>query len=180
MIVMPANNTGVVLGWLAGRFPGRIGHLYSPGGMTRLYDWMPYSLDNGRFAVWSAGRTWDEAAWLGMLDHAAGSGIPPKWVLVPDSVGNRDETLREWDRWCVRLQSYGWPLAIAVQDGMTQDDIPSEAAVVFRVNSSAKTLACKWVRHRTFLRNSSACTKQHDRQLPSCRHNLRLVHVPHS
>ena len=131
MIVMPANNTGVVLGWLAGRFPGRIGHLYSPGGMTRLYDWMPYSLDNGRFAVWSAGRTWDEAAWLGMLDRAAGSGIPPKWVLVPDSVGNRDETLREWDRWCVRLQSYGWPLAIAVQDGMTQDDIPSEAAVVF-------------------------------------------------
>lgn len=131
MIVMPSNNRGMLVGWLAGRFPGRIAHLYSPGGMAQLYNWMPFALDNGRFAVWAAGKPWDESAWLGMLDRVVGSGHRPLWLLVPDAVGDRDETLREWDRWCVRLQQYGWPLAIAVQNGMTQDDVPSEASVVF-------------------------------------------------
>jgi len=128
---MPSNNRGMFVGWLAGRFPGRIAHLYSPGGMAQLFKWMPFALDNGRFAVWASGKQWDEAAWIAMLDRVIGSGHAPSWVLVPDRVGDRDETLREWDRWYPRLQQYGWPLAIAVQDGMESKDIPIEAAVVF-------------------------------------------------
>jgi hypothetical protein len=31
VIVMLANNTGIRTGYLAGRFEGKIGHLYSPG-----------------------------------------------------------------------------------------------------------------------------------------------------
>ena len=131
MIVMPANNRGMVIGWLAGRFPGCIGHLYSPGGLARLYDFIPFALDNGKFPVWAAGKEWDEAAFIGMLDRVVAVGGRPKWVLVPDVVADRDGTLREWDRWCVRMQSYGWPLAFAVQDGMTAEDVPSEASVVF-------------------------------------------------
>jgi hypothetical protein len=30
VIVMPGDNTGINVGWLAGRYPGKIGHLYSP------------------------------------------------------------------------------------------------------------------------------------------------------
>ena len=133
MIVMPANNRGIVAGWLAGRFPGFVGHLYSPGGISSLYDFIPFALDNGRFSVWAAGKEWDESAFVGMLDRVSGSGPgkAPRWVLVPDLVGDRDGTLREWDRWCVRIQGYGWPLAFAVQDGMTPDDVPAEADVVF-------------------------------------------------
>lgn len=131
MLVMPANNRGLVVGWLAGRFPGRIGHLYSPGGLSRLHEFIPYALDNGRFSVWAAGRKWDEAAFLGLLDRVAGSSHKPRWVLVPDVVADRDATLREWDHWCTRLQQYRWTLAFAAQDGMTPEDVPAEAAVVF-------------------------------------------------
>ena len=130
-MVMPSNNRGMVVGWIAGRFPGRIGHLYSPGGMARLHDFMPFALDNGRFAVWSAGREWDEAAFVAMLDAVVAVGARPLWLLVPDVVGDRDGTLRDWENWAPRLRRYGWPLAFAVQDGMLPKDVPGEASVVF-------------------------------------------------
>lgn len=132
MIVMPANHRGIVCGWLAGRFPGRIGHLYSPGGITQLYDFLPFALDNGRFAACAKGQTWDEQAYLGMLDRVAADVHKPSWLLVPDVVADHEGTQREWDRWAHRLRStYGWPLAFAVQDGMDVDDVPKEAEVVF-------------------------------------------------
>jgi hypothetical protein len=131
MLVMPANNRGQVVKDLARKFPGCIGHLYSPGGLSSLYDYIPFALDNGKFPVWAAGKTWDEAAFVGMLDRVVNAGGRPRWVLVPDVVADRDGTLREWDRWCSRLQGYGWPLAFAAQDGMVADDVPCEASVVF-------------------------------------------------
>ena len=73
MIVMPANNRGQVAKDLAHRFPGRVAHLYSPGGLSRLYECFEFALDNGRFAMWAAGKQWDEAAYIGMLD-----GHPPQ------------------------------------------------------------------------------------------------------
>ena len=133
MIVMPSNNRGMVAGYLAGRFPDRIAHLYSIGGLSRLYSFVPFALDNGRFPAWSTGAKWDEAAYFGMLDRVVEMGGRPEWLLVPDVVTKADETLKEWDRYCPRLQrDYpGWPLAMAVQDGMTPDDVPDEADVVF-------------------------------------------------
>jgi hypothetical protein len=131
MKVMPSNNRGFVAGWLAGRFPDRIAHLFSVGGLSSIYDQVTFSLDNGRFPAWSTGKNWDEDAYIGMLDRVAELGKRPEWILVPDIVTKADETLREWDRWCTRLQRYGWPLAFACQDGHTPEDIPAEASVAF-------------------------------------------------
>lgn len=131
MIVMPANNNAMRVGWLAGRFPDRIGHLYSPGGLRGPYDFMPFGLDNGRFACWANGVAWDGEAFLGMLARVQDSGLSPRFVLIPDVVGDRDATLREWDRWWNPVNRFGWPLAFAAQDGMTPDDVPREAVVVF-------------------------------------------------
>lgn len=132
MIVMPANQRGIVAGWLAGRFPQRIGHLYSPGGLTQLYPFLPYALDNGRYASTVKNQVWDEDAYIEMLDRVAADTLVPRWLLVPDVVADPDATRREWDVWAHRLSSrYRWPLAMAVQDGMEPDDVPKEAAVVF-------------------------------------------------
>ena len=132
MIVMPANNTGIVMGWLCGRFPNRLGHLYSPGGLTRTHAWLPFALDNGRFVCWQKQQKWDEAAYLGMCDRVAQMNHKPRWQLVPDVVADAAETLREWDRWAHRLRTrYGWPLAFAAQDGHRPEDVPAEAEVVF-------------------------------------------------
>lgn len=81
---------------------------------------MPWALDNGKFAVWSAGKEWDEKRYWDMLDKAYTKNRPPEWVVVPDAVGQADETLDLWHEWAPGLRDiYGFTLALAVQDGMT-------------------------------------------------------------
>jgi hypothetical protein len=53
------------------------------------------------------------------------------WVVVPDWVADRDETLRLWDKHAPALINYGMSLAFVAQDGMTVDDVPKEADVLF-------------------------------------------------
>ncbi len=131
MIVMPSNNSSMHLGWLAGQYPGRIGWLLSPGGWRRPHRWMPYALDNDAFQAFINNQPWDEVAYLAMLSKVAELKNGPRWLLVPDVVANREATLESWNRWAPKLAKYGWPLAFAVQDGMTQADVPSNADVVF-------------------------------------------------
>jgi hypothetical protein len=129
--VMPANNTGITTGWLAGRWPGRIGHLYSPGGQRGPFHFISYALDNGAYGAHLKKQPFDVAAWRSLLDWAKLSGRAPLWALVPDVVGDRLATLAAWDEYSPVLRSYGWPLAFAVQDGMTYSDVPRDASVVF-------------------------------------------------
>lgn len=139
--VMPANSGKALVHYLAGRHPGALGHLYSPGGQRGPFPWLPYALDNGAFPAWEHGRPWDEAAYVGLLDWAAAADARPLWALVPDVVADRDATLRSWERWAPRIASdYGFPLAFAAQDGMTPADVPGEAEVVF----VGGTYAWKW------------------------------------
>ncbi len=123
---MPANNTGVHVGYLAGKYEGRMGHLYSPGATKGPHAFLPYALDNGCFmATTTEGRTWDRSEFIAHLDWAASKPQSPLWVVVPDVVGDRDATLREWDQWAPHIERYGWPLAMAVQDGMIPGDVPA-------------------------------------------------------
>lgn len=131
MIVMPSNNSAMHLGWLAGRYPGRIGWLLSPKGWRRPHHWMTYALDNAAFVAWVKNQPWDEAEYLALLQKAKNAPNGPAWVIVPDVVADRDGTLERWHLWAPRLAEYGWPLAFAVQDGMTQADVPSDASIVF-------------------------------------------------
>jgi hypothetical protein len=126
MNVMLANNTGIRVGYLAGRYPGRLGHLFSPGDQRGPFEFCPYSLDNGAFKG-----HFDLERWLKLLEWARLSGIPPVWVLVPDVVSDRVATLAMWRQHSQVAARYGWPLAFAVQDGMTPKDVPQTAEVVF-------------------------------------------------
>jgi hypothetical protein len=131
MLVMLANNTGIRTGYLAGRFPGSVGHLYSPGAQRGPYPFIPYALDNECFGAFKNRKEWDESRWLALLEWAKISGQKPLWTLVPDVVGDRLRTLRRWDIYAPKAKRYGWPLAFAVQDGMTSPDVPKDADVVF-------------------------------------------------
>lgn len=128
MIVMPANNTGIRVGWLVGKYPGRIAHLFSPGAQQGPFEFMDYALDNGAF---KGGDGWEEEPWLKLLEWARLSGKAPRWVLVPDVVGDRTRTLQRWDIYAPIARKFGWPLAFAAQDGMIPSDVPEEAQVVF-------------------------------------------------
>lgn len=129
MIVMPANATGSLFTPLA-RETGNLGHLYSPGGQRGPYPWFPYALDNGVFAAY------DLAS--GRFDHARWATIEPEWrklltwadaqqqrarfAIVPDVVGDAAATLARWPLYLPHIHGR-FPAALAVQDGMTVEDV---------------------------------------------------------
>ncbi len=125
---MVANNFGVRVGYLAGKFEGKIGHLYSPGAQQGPEQFLPFGLDNGAFGH---DDDWNESKWIELLNWARLSGQKPVWCLVPDVVGDREKTLVRWEVYSPIAATYGWPLAFAVQDGMIPADVPAKAEVVF-------------------------------------------------
>lgn len=137
---MVSNATGIEVGLLAGKYPGRIGHLFSPGGQRGPWPEIPYALDNDAWPAFKNKRTRDTAEHERLLAWAAQQaslmGIPPLWALVGDVVGDRDGTLRAWDAGAALVRSFGFRCAFAVQDGMTFDDAPDDDCVLFLGGSS--------------------------------------------
>ena len=128
--MMPACSSGWFWHCLA-RETGRIGHLYSPNDQRGPWPWFPYALDNGAFACWEQGTNtfdkvkWDqvEPAWNRLLFWAQCAPLKARWAIVPDVPGNRDATLSRWSVYAPIVMEAGIPLAIAVQDGMTPEDV---------------------------------------------------------
>jgi hypothetical protein len=128
MIVMPADNSSFMMGWMAATFPNRLGWLLNACCWRQdPRKEMPWAMDNGAFGAMTAKREWDEEAFY---SKALIAWRPqPRWIVVPDVVGNREATIESWKRHYPRLK--GRKLAFAVQDGMTARDVPDEADVVF-------------------------------------------------
>lgn len=130
MIVMPSNSSGWFWHTLA-RETGRLGHLYSPGGQRGPWPWLPYSLDNGAYSCWTEETNvfdyekWavTERAWHRLVVWAQIANIKPRWALVPDVPGNASETFDRWAAYAPDIK--GVPLALAVQDGMTVEQVKS-------------------------------------------------------
>lgn len=133
MMLMPANHSSSLIHYLAGKHPGKLGWLVGPSARmkTTLRPWMPYALDNDAFSAWSKNKEWDEQAWRALLIWAKDSGLHPRWVLVPDVVADKEKTLERWGVFAPHAKSFGWPVAFAVQDGMTVHDVPEDADVIF-------------------------------------------------
>ena len=129
MMVMVSNCFGFEAGRLFGRYPDRIAHLHSVDARKQPRADVPWALDNGVYGAWKYGRPWSEEPLYNFLDQFA--AWKPMWCVVPDWVGDRDKTLRLWEEHSAAIGAFGVPLAFAVQDGMTVEDVPSEATVVF-------------------------------------------------
>lgn len=134
-MVMVSNATGIEVGLLAGQYPGRIGHLFSPGGERGPWAEVPHALDNGAWPAFKNKRLWNERAWNDLIVWARGkamlAGLPPLWALVPDVVGKRDETLAAWDRYESTVRDAGFRRGFAVQNGMTFADVPDSECMLF-------------------------------------------------
>lgn len=74
------------------------------------------------------------------------------WALVPDVVADAAETFSWYNRWSKVLLRYDWPLALAVQDGMTVEQVKKirpKPDVIF-VGGSTKW---KWHTAKLWCRN---------------------------
>ena len=130
-MVMPANNSDAVIHYLCGKYPGRLGWMFSPGGFKEPRAWLPYVLDNGKYTSWQNGKEWNEDSFFELLDRCQLSKYKPDWVAVPDEVADRGKTLWLWNQYEHRIRQYKFRLAFVVQDGMTPNDVPDSADVVF-------------------------------------------------
>lgn len=91
----------------------------------------PWALDNGVFGAWKAGKPWSAAAFLRSLEAAA-ELPPPALAVLPDKVGEGAASISWSMKWRAVLPDREWYLA--VQDGMTRDDVSavlSEVAGLF-------------------------------------------------
>jgi hypothetical protein len=127
---MPTNNTGFMIGYLAGKFIGSIGLLISPNGWKYSPDVIPYALDNGAFSAFIHRREWDEKQFYAMLNKVP-QWKKPLWVACPDKVLDKEQTLRMWDEHSSRIKNLGLKVAFVLQDGMTLKDVPQEAEIIF-------------------------------------------------
>jgi len=131
MIVMPSNNSSGIVHYLAGKYPGTLGWLLSPNSFKEPRAWLPYAIDNGAYAAWTEEREWNCNEFFDLLNRCNLSRYKPKWIAVPDVVGDKQATLERWYEFAGKIRGYGWPLAFVVQDGMTPIDVPHGADVVF-------------------------------------------------
>ena len=84
-------------------------------------DWgMRYALDNGAYGCYLRGESFNEEKFRKLL-HEMGPGAD--WVVVPDVVAAKSESLRLTFRWLPECQRYCKRVLLAVQDGMIPEDI---------------------------------------------------------
>jgi len=120
---MPSNNCKAEVHYWQGKYGG-LGHLYAPGGERGPFPHLPYALDNGAFGAFSRGESFDQPRFMSLLKWAQAKDQDPMWVVVPDVVGQARQTLRRWADLAADLRDrFGYALALAVQDGMTPDDV---------------------------------------------------------
>jgi hypothetical protein len=127
---MPANSSGWFFHCLA-RETGRIGHLYSPGAERGPWPWFPFALDNGAFSCWDRQKNhfndkkWNAMLpkWKRLLSWAEPHREHVRWSIVPDIPGDSQRTLKRYGEFVKLIHQLGYPIAIAVQDGMTVADV---------------------------------------------------------
>lgn len=95
--------------------------LLSPQGVLRD-EGFKYGLDNGAWTAYQQGHKLDESAFMRAVDKV---GQKADWVVVPDIVAGGQRSLDYSLAWLDRLRGLPTQLLIAVQDGMSMDDVRS-------------------------------------------------------
>jgi hypothetical protein len=96
------------------------GLLVSRAGVWRTEGFDRYVLDNGAWADFQAGRTFNEDAFEQLIDRL---GAQADWIVLPDIVAGGLASLAQSTRWLNRCLSICPLVLIAVQDGMREADL---------------------------------------------------------
>lgn len=121
-LICYASRTGTLRNLAALRGAGW-GLLVSRAGVWREEGFAEWVGDNGAWADYQAGRPFDDDRFDRFLDWAAGRPVPPRWIVLPDIVAGGTASLELSVRWSNRCRSVASMVLLAVQDGMTEDDV---------------------------------------------------------
>ncbi len=94
--------------------------LVSAAGVLRTEGFRTWALDNGAWSAFQQQRAFDEDAFSRAIDKV---GEGAQWVVLPDIVAGGMASLDLSLKWLDRLRGFPERLLIAVQDGMTPDDV---------------------------------------------------------
>jgi len=116
-----------------------IGQLLTP--LTRYSDQgLVYGIDNGAFSGFQP------KSFMSLLERQSAAKDRCRFVVAPDVVGSARRTAEVFDLWYPRL--HGWPIALAIQDGIEDVAIPwqlIEAVFIggstnFKIGAGAKAV----------------------------------------
>lgn len=107
----------------------------------------PWGFDNGAFVAWKKGLAFPADTFKRRLDIALNRvhhGAPtPYMAVVPDIVAGGLQSLEFSLAWREELPQ-GWPWYLAVQDGMTPDDVRQEIGVFQGIFLGGMGLPSRW------------------------------------
>ncbi len=83
----------------------------------------PFGFDNGAFYCWRANQSFDVDAYMRRVERLDKLGVMPYLAVLPDVVGGGRASLDFSLSWIDQLPT--WPLYLALQDGMTEDEVRS-------------------------------------------------------
>ena len=99
------------------------GLLVSRAGVWRTEGFSRICGDNGAWADFQAGRSFDEDAYERFLDWLAAQPVVPDWLVLPDIVAGGLESLSLSMRYINRCRAVAPMVLIAVQNGMEPADL---------------------------------------------------------
>lgn len=76
-----------------------------------------WAMDNGAFVNETP------LAFLAMLQRYQRYAVKPLWVVALDVPGNAAATMQLFPAWLQIIKAYGYPVALAAQDGLTPDQV---------------------------------------------------------
>jgi hypothetical protein len=100
--------------------------------LTDVQMWDNWCLDNGAFGGF------DELAFMRALKTLLPYRAFCRFVVAPDVPFNWQETLKQFPDWSRFIRVLGYPVAIALQDGATVDNVPWTLTDAIFVGGSTK------------------------------------------
>lgn len=99
------------------------GLLVSRAGVWRMEGFSDVMADNGAWSDFQGNRPFDGDTFERFLDWLSGQPVVPKSLVLPDIVAGGDASLELSVRWSNRCLSVCPLVLLAVQDGMTEQDV---------------------------------------------------------
>ena len=91
---------------LCREYPNNLGYIIGPSYYQKPKEGIAFVADNDAFKYWREKCPFGVSEWTDMIGKIDKSGLNPLWVVIPDSVCDRDGTLKNWEKFSPMINGY--------------------------------------------------------------------------